>query len=74
MESRNQKAEVAKARQPWNFVIWVSPSFCVTLVQFLCLCCSVAQSSLTLCDPMDHSTPGLPVHHHLLELAQTQVH
>ena len=28
---------------------------------------SVAQSSLTLCDPMNHSTPGLPVHHQLPE-------
>ena len=28
---------------------------------------SVAQSCLTLCDPMDHSTPGLPVHHQLPE-------
>ena len=35
---------------------------------------SVAQSCLTLCDPMNHSTPGLPVHHHLLEFTQTQVH
>ena len=34
----------------------------------------VSQSCLTLCDPMDCSTPGLPVHHHLLELAQTHVH
>ena len=37
-------------------------------------CCSVAKSSLTLSDPMDCSTPGLPVHHQLLELAQTHVH
>ena len=29
---------------------------------------------LTLCDPMDCSTPGFPVHHQLLELAQTHVH
>ena len=29
---------------------------------------SVAQSCPTLCNPMDHSTPGLPVHHQLLEL------
>ena len=36
-------------------------------------CCSVAQSCLTLCDPMDCSTPGFPVLHHLLELAQTHV-
>ena len=35
---------------------------------------SVTQLCLTLCDPMDHSTPGLPVHHHLPELAQTHVH
>ena len=35
---------------------------------------SVAQSCPGLCDPMDCSTPGLPVHHQLLELAQTHVH
>ena len=34
----------------------------------------VTQSSLTLCDPMDCSMPGLPVHHQILELAQTHVH
>ena len=37
---------------------------------------SVVQSlsRVCLCDPMDGSTPGFPVLHHLLELAQTQVH
>ena len=35
---------------------------------------SVAQLCLTLCNPMDCSTPGLPVHHQLLELTQTHVH
>ena len=35
---------------------------------------SVAQSYLTLCDPMDCSTPGLPVHHQLPELTQTHAH
>ena len=35
---------------------------------------SVTQSCLTLCDPMNHSTPGLPVHHQLLEFTQTRVH
>ena len=35
---------------------------------------SVAQSCLTLCDPMDCSTPGLPVHHQLPESTQTHVH
>jgi len=34
----------------------------------------VAQSCLTLCDRMDCSTPGLPVHHQLRVLAQTHVH
>ena len=42
---------------------------CVQLFQFS----SVAQSCLTLCDPMNCSTPGLPVHHHLLEFTQTHV-
>ena len=35
---------------------------------------SVAQSCLTLCDPMNHSTPGLPVYHQLPEFTQTHVH
>ena len=35
---------------------------------------SVAQSCPTLCDPMNRSTPGLPVHHQLLESTQTHVH
>ena len=35
---------------------------------------SVTQSCLTLCNPMNHSTPGLPVHHQLLEFTQTHVH
>ena len=40
------------------------------LVQFS----SVAQSCLTLCDPTNRSTPGLPVHHQLPEFTQTHVH
>ena len=35
---------------------------------------SVAQSCPALCDPMDCSMPGFPVHHQLLELTQTHVH
>ena len=47
-----------------------------TTWEALCLAqfSSVAQSYLTLCDTMDYSTPGFPVHHQLLELAQTHVH
>ena len=35
---------------------------------------SVAQSCPTLCYPMNHSTPGFPVHHHLPEFTQTHIH
>ena len=35
---------------------------------------SVAQSCPTLCDPVNHSTPGLPVHHQLPEFTQTHAH
>ena len=47
---------------------WESPV--VHSVQFS----SVAHSCPTLCDPMNHSTPGLPVHHQLPEFTQTHVH
>ena len=42
----------------------------VKVIQFS----SDTQSCLTLCDPMDCSTSGFPVHHQLLELAQTHIH
>ena len=35
---------------------------------------SITWSCLALCDPMDYSTPGFPVHHQLLEPTQTHVH
>ena len=35
---------------------------------------SIAQSCPTLCDPIDGSMPGVPVHHQLLEFTQTHVH
>ena len=44
------------------------------LVQVSVQFSSVAQSCPTLCDPMDCSTPGFPVHHQLLEHTQTHVH
>ena len=43
---------------------------CISSAQFS----SVAQLCLTLCDPMNCSTPGLPVYHHLPEFTQTHVH
>ena len=39
-----------------------------------CCCYSVTKCCLTLCNPMDCSMPGFPVHHQLPELAQTCVH
>ena len=51
-------------------LINTDPGEMKTSVQFS----SVAQSCPTLCDPMNRSTPGLPVHHQLLEFPQTHVH
>ena len=39
-----------------------------------CCCCSATQSCPTLCDPLECSTLGFPVIHHLPELAKTHVH
>ena len=48
-----------------------SQRFCpITTIQFS----SVTQLCLTLCNPMNHSTPGLPVHHQFPEFTQTHVH
>ena len=47
-----------------------STSLIISSVQFS----SVTQSCPTLCDPMNRSTPGLPVHHQLPEFMQTHVH
>ena len=51
----------------WSLTVLTSPQ--LTSCQF-----SSVQSCLTLCDPMNHSTPGLPVHHQLPEFTQTHVH
>ena len=45
-------------------------SYHLTPIQFS----SVAQSCPSLCDPMNRSTPGLPVHHQLQEFTQTHIH
>ena len=54
--------------------------YCITLIYRYCTVVdsvqfsAVAQSCPTLCDPMDNSTSGFPVHHQLQALAQTHVH
>ena len=55
---------------PWQF------SYAITLETMLCSVqfSSVDQSCPTLCNPMNRSTPGLPVHHQLPESTQTYVH
>ena len=55
--------------------VYISQSVLVC-VYFMNACqfSSVSQSCPTLCDPMDCSMPGFPVHHQLLKLAQTHVH
>ena len=60
--------ELEDVELPW----WLSgkESTCQHRVQFS----SVAQSCPTLRDPMNRSTPGLPVHHQLPEFTQTHVH
>ena len=57
----------ALTRSSWVFL---SVSYAFVMVQFS----SVTQSCLTLCDPMDCNTSGLPVHHQLPEFTQTHVH
>ena len=63
----------------FHYSFWLS--FCCWVLEFLYIFKIlklyhqlVTQSCLTLCDPMNRSTPGLPVHHQLLEFTQTHVH
>ena len=53
-----------------NCVQEQSSRLCISSLQFS----SVVQSCPTLCHPMNHSTPGLPVHHQLPEFTQTHIH
>ena len=63
--------EISSSSWPsdWTWVYHVS---CIG--RWILCCCSVAQSCLTLRDPMDCSTPGFPVPQHLPEFAQVHVH
>ena len=56
----------------WTLALHITYAIglCKISVQFS----SVVQSCPTLCDPMNRSTPGLPVHHQLPEFTQTHVH
>ena len=50
---------------PYSFPLWFVTEHC---------CCSGPKLCPALCDSVNHSTPGFPVLHYLLELAQTHVH
>ena len=54
----------------WIKQLWYIQNGIFSSVQFS----SVTQSCPTLCDPMNCSTPGLPVHHQLPEFTQTHIH
>ena len=53
---------------------WEAPQYSLVFLSSSVQFSSVTQSCLTLCDPMECSTQGFPVHHQLPELAQTHAH
>ena len=59
-----------KVTKNWCFFFFNITMAILSDVQFS----SVAQLSPTLCDPMNRSTTGLPVHHQLVEFTQTHIH
>ena len=59
--------------RPMDWMLTIFPSY-LTYMQSSVQFSSVTQSCLTLCDPMNRSTPGLPVHHQLPEFTQTHIH
>ena len=63
----------SKLGKEYSKAVYCHPAY-LTYMQSSVQFRSVAQSCPTLCDPMDCSRPGFPVHHQLLELAQTHVH
>ena len=62
----------SKGNQPWIFH-WKDWCWSSNTLFTWCKFSSVTQSCSSLCDPMDCSTPGFPVHHQLRELTQTHI-
>ena len=58
----------------WWLILGISWSLTLRYIIVFISCCLVSKSCLTLCDPMDCSTPGFPVLHYLPEFAPTLVH
>ena len=63
-----------QAPHPGAWALWAARKHPVPKGSSNILVSSVAQSCPTLCNPMNRSTTGLPVHHQLLESTQTHVH
>ena len=72
LDCKEIKVVKPKGNQPWIFIgrTDAGAEAPILSVQFS----AAAQSCPTLCDPMNHSTPGFPVHHQLPESTQTHVH
>ena len=79
LRQRSLAGTVCGITESW---MWVSSHACICAIELYSSkwdlnsvqLSSLDQSCPTLCDPMDCSTPGLPVHHQLLESTQTHVH
>ena len=56
------------------FVLFILVTECTLIRYYSVQFSSVTQLCPTLCDPINRSTPGVPVHHQLPELTQTHVH
>ena len=87
MFERQARASSCKATDPWLRSLDFYSQYCEKTLMYSCIkptlielllmsvrFSSVAQSCPTLCDPMNCSTPGLPVHHKVPELTQTHIH
>ena len=70
-DSMDMSLSKLREREAWYAAVHgVSTRWTYISVQYS----SVAQPCLTLCDPLDSSMPGFPVHHQLPEFTQTHVH
>ena len=69
----NNSYYLLSAYYVWGTVLSTSYGFCWSRCSY-CWCCSVTKSCLTLCNPVDYSTPGFPVLHYLPKFVQTHVY
>ena len=63
----------SKSEKEYVKAVYCHPAY-LTYMQSSVQLSSIAHSCLTLCNPMNHSMPGLPVHHQLSKFTDTHVH